>query len=208
MARKTKAEALETRHQILDAAEQVFLARGVARTSLQDVAAAAGVTRGAVYLHFEDKADLFEAMMDRVMMPCETAMAEALAGADEQALARVAALAVLPLREVATHDQVQRVFRIAMHFTEYTEELAPVQQRHLESVAEFQAQLETLLRRAQAAGAIGPDFAPRAAAIGLFALVDGLMRHWTLAPGAFDLMAVGVQAVACYLAGMRPVPAR
>ena len=204
MVRKTKAEAQETRHQILDAAEQVFLAQGVARTSLQQVATAAGLTRGAIYWHFKDKAALFEAMMDRVVLPCETAIADALAAPPEEALAGLATMAMVPLHELATQEQVLRVFRIAMHFTEYTEELAPVQQRHLESVAEFQAQLETLLRRAQAAGAIGPDFAPRAAAIGLFALVDGLMRHWTLAPGAFDLMAVGVQAVASYLAGMRP----
>ena len=59
MARRTKGEALETRHRILDVAERVFSERGVTRTSLADVAKAAGVTRGAIYWHFADKADLF-----------------------------------------------------------------------------------------------------------------------------------------------------
>ena len=48
MARRTKAEAEQTREQILDAAEAVFLDRGVARASLAEIAQAAGVTRGAV----------------------------------------------------------------------------------------------------------------------------------------------------------------
>jgi TetR/AcrR family acrAB operon transcriptional repressor len=200
MARKTKAEAQETRHQILDAAERMFLAQGVARTSLQQVASAAGVTRGAVYWHFKDKADLFDAMMERVTMPCETAIAEALARPPEEALAGLAAMAMLPLRELATQAQVQRVFSIAMHYTEYTAELAPVRERHQESVASFVDQLETLLRRARG---LKPRLNKKAAALGLFALVDGLMNHWTLAPHSFDLVAVGEQSVNGYLAGLK-----
>jgi len=203
MVRKTKAEAQETRHQILDAAEHMFLAQGVARTSLQQVASAAGLTRGAIYWHFKDKAALFEAMMDRVVLPCETAIADALAGPPEEALAGLATMAMVPLHELATHAQVLRVFRIAMHFTEYTAELAPVQQRQQASVAEFVDLLETLLQRVRGAGQLSPAVDPRAAAVGLFALVDGLMRHWTLAPGGFDLVAVGQQSVGSYLAGLQ-----
>lgn len=201
MARKTKAEAAETRHQILDAAEQVFLTQGVARTSLQQVAEAAGVTRGAVYWHFKDKADLFDAMMDRVTMPCEAALSEALARGPEEALAGMATMAMVPLRELAAQAQVQRVFSIAMHYTEYTAELAPVRQRHQEAVGEFVAQLQTLLSRARTQ--LRPGLDTHAAALGLFALVDGLMHHWTLAPEAFDLVTVGEQAVNSYLAGLK-----
>ena len=200
MVRKTKAEAQETRHQILDAAERMFLAQGVARTSLQQVASAAGVTRGAVYWHFKDKADLFDAMMERVTMPCETAIAEALARPPEEALAGLATMAMVPLRELATQAQVQRVFSIAMHYTEYTADLAPVRQRHQESVASFVDQLETLLKRAHSR--LKPRLNKRAAALGLFALVDGLMNHWTLSPESFDLVAVGEQSVQSYLAGI------
>jgi TetR/AcrR family acrAB operon transcriptional repressor len=61
MARRTKEEALETREQVLDAAELVFRERGVGHASLAEVADAAGVTRGAIYHHFASKAELFEA---------------------------------------------------------------------------------------------------------------------------------------------------
>src|SRR5258706_2776656 len=71
MARRTKEEALETRTGILDAAERVFHEKGVAHASLEDIAAAADVTRGAIYWHFKDKADLFDAMMQRVVLPMD-----------------------------------------------------------------------------------------------------------------------------------------
>ena len=74
MVRKTKQEAQETRESILDAAERLFHANGVSRTSLQDIAHAAEVTRGAIYWHFKDKAELFDAMMQRGTMPLEEGM--------------------------------------------------------------------------------------------------------------------------------------
>ena len=71
MARKTKADAQITRDQLLDAAEFLFQERGVSRTSLQQIADQAGLTRGAIYWHFKDKGELFCAMVDRVHLPFE-----------------------------------------------------------------------------------------------------------------------------------------
>ncbi|WP_105663477.1 acrEF/envCD operon transcriptional regulator [Cronobacter dublinensis] len=59
MARRTKQEALKTRQQLIDAAIFTFAERGVAHTTLADIARAAEVTRGAVYWHFTSKAELF-----------------------------------------------------------------------------------------------------------------------------------------------------
>ena len=73
MVRRTKEDAVATRNSLLDAAEQVFYDKGVSRASLGDIAQAAGATRGAIYWHFKDKADLFNAMMDRVTLPLECA---------------------------------------------------------------------------------------------------------------------------------------
>ena len=61
MARRTKEEAAATRDSILDAAEKLFVEQGVSRTTLQHIATEAGVTRGAIYWHFDDKSALFNA---------------------------------------------------------------------------------------------------------------------------------------------------
>src|SRR5690606_41361877 len=69
--RRTKEDAEKTRAAILNAAEQLFLERGVAHTSLEHIARAAGVTRGAVYWHLQNNADLFNAMLHQVRLPPE-----------------------------------------------------------------------------------------------------------------------------------------
>jgi TetR/AcrR family acrAB operon transcriptional repressor len=205
MARRTKAEAEATRHQILDAAEREFLARGVAHTRLQDVASAAGVTRGAIYWHFADKAALFNAMMDRACLPCEAPDGCEVTAGDP--LAQLSAKAMRPLRALAENEHVQRAFRIAMHQTEYTDELAAVQARYIEGITEFQQELSEVLARAQDAGLLREGLVLATAALGLYALVDGLMHHWTLQPGGFDLVACGEAAVGAYLDGLRTTAA-
>src|SRR5690554_3278114 len=69
--RRTKEEAENTRTAILVAAEMLFLKKGVSHTSLEHIAREAGVTRGAVYWHFQNKAHLFHEMLNQVRLPAE-----------------------------------------------------------------------------------------------------------------------------------------
>ena len=69
MVRRTKEDAQETRNRILDTAVEVFNRQGVAQTSLNDIARETGVTRGAIYWHFANKVDLFNAMIERLVCP-------------------------------------------------------------------------------------------------------------------------------------------
>lgn len=64
--RKTKEEALQTKEALMAAALDIFYRRGVSRASLQEIASAAGVTRGALYWHFKNKEDLFDALFQQV----------------------------------------------------------------------------------------------------------------------------------------------
>lgn len=205
MARRTKDEALATRHAILDAAELLFQQHGVSRTSLQDIAEAAQVTRGAIYWHFKDKADLFNAMMERATMPFEEAGFACGAGCPEgrdpmdfllDRLMRVLKLTV-------EHAPTRRVFEIATHKVEYVDELLAVRDRHLLNRNECLADVEGDLKRAIKLGVIGTRIPARSAALGLHALIDGLIQNWLLDTEAFDLVRVGRQVTQAYLAGLR-----
>lgn len=66
MARKTKEEAERTYYLLLDAAMDEFIERGVAQTTLLQIATRAGLTRGAVYWHFKNKDELIMALWDYV----------------------------------------------------------------------------------------------------------------------------------------------
>ena len=59
MAKRTKAEALKTRQELIETAIAQFAQHGVSKTTLNDIADAANVTRGAIYWHFENKTQLF-----------------------------------------------------------------------------------------------------------------------------------------------------
>src|SRR5438477_5853899 len=102
MARRTKKEAAVTREQLLDAAERVFRERGVTRTSLTEVATAAGLTRGAVYWHFKDKAALFAAMCERATLPLDAMLTVASGEATDEPLAVLRDLMVGALRHLGT----------------------------------------------------------------------------------------------------------
>lgn len=64
--RLTRRESqARTRAQLLDAAEGLFVRKGFLETTLASIAAEAGLTKGAVYSNFENKEDLFLALMAR-----------------------------------------------------------------------------------------------------------------------------------------------
>jgi AcrR family transcriptional regulator len=62
-ARKARRGPL-TRKQILDASLRLFSEKGFARTSVRDIARAAGITDAAIYYHFASKRDVFEALFE------------------------------------------------------------------------------------------------------------------------------------------------
>jgi TetR/AcrR family acrAB operon transcriptional repressor len=202
MVRRTKQEAQQTRHALLDAAEAVFEQRGVAGTSLQEVAEAAGLTRGAVYWHFRDKADLYNAMMDRAVLPFEQQWLVPAADDAADPMARLRELLLDILGQIASDERLQRVVAISTQKVEYVGELDAIRERHLRVRAQAQKRFERLLRQAAAAGQLAPGVAPKTTAQALHALVDGLINNWMLDRQAFDLKRVGRSAVRQMLAGL------
>jgi TetR/AcrR family acrAB operon transcriptional repressor len=208
MARRTKEEALATRHLILDSAERVFASRGVSRASLNDIATSAGLSRGAIYWHFKDKAELFQAMMDRVLLPMEEHLNIGKPVASANALAQLRQACIDGLRKIVDDDQVRRVFEIAVHKVEYVDELEAVRDRRRDACNGHLDHIERTLAQAIRRGELGGRIAPRAAALGMHSLLEGLFQNWMLDPGAFDLVKTGTQVIDCYLAGLaKPRPA-
>ena len=204
MVRRTKADALATRSSLLDAAEHLFQAQGVSRTSLNDIATAAGTTRGAIYWHFKDKADLFNAMMERVSLPIEETLACSASGNNGQhnALSALRTSLVNALQKTAHDEQTRRVFEVATHKVEYVSEMQAVRQRHLQVRNTCMAMTRLALERAAKEAHLPLPVSPESAALGLHVLVDGLIQNWLLDPEAFALVACGEQAIDTYLQGL------
>jgi TetR/AcrR family acrAB operon transcriptional repressor len=206
MVRRTKEEALETRTRILDAAELVFYDKGVAHASLEDIAAAAKVTRGAIYWHFKDKAELFDAMMQRVVMPAEEIMERADRGEDSQTLTLLRNATVDVLMRTATDVRMQRIFEIAYHKCEYVGDASAVRDRHIASQSECLKTIEQGFRACVASGELPKSVDPRVAAIGAMSLVSGVISNWVLDPTSFPLKKHAETLVDIYFRGIASTP--
>jgi len=179
-------EAEQTREQIIDAAEELFLTRGVARATLEQIAQAAGVTRGAIYWHFRNKTDLFDAMYCRVHDPVEDLVSQSLALEDEGAIEALRNFCVQSLLSLARDRRRRRVYSILFHHCEFVDGLQESNQRLIAIQHRGLASMEALFRRAREQGSL-PNVCPRLAAIVIHTSMLGLYFDYLREPDAYDL---------------------
>ena len=182
--RRTKEDAEKTRIALLASAERLFLDKGVAHTSLDQIARDAGVTRGAVYWHFQNKAHLFHEMLNQVRLPPEQ-MAERLCSCtQQQPLRALRELCLDGISALGRDEQKRRVMTILLHRCEFTEELREAEERHHAFINLFIELCEKMLQ--SAADSLYPGVTPRLAARTLHALIVGLFSDWTRDSTLFD----------------------
>ncbi len=187
MARKTKEEALETRNAILDATVRVFAAKGAANASLTDIAREAGVTRGAIYWHFTNKADLLNALWDEVLL-LYTPMARASESRDEpDPLGRLKELYVRFLGRLAEDPRQQQLIRILFDQGSGSEDINLIRSRHLQTMHQRNRSVQTVLRNAIDRGQLSPDLDVRLGTIAVVSFIHGLIANWVLTPDLFDI---------------------
>ena len=104
------AQALQTRHKLEQVARKLFAARGFANVSAEEIVAAADVTRGALYHHYEGKEGLFEAVVDALMREVHAKLAKSAEGASDplQAIER----GITAFLKVCTQPSVQSILLV------------------------------------------------------------------------------------------------
>jgi TetR/AcrR family acrAB operon transcriptional repressor len=177
MVRKTKEEAEQTRKDIIDAARRVFHQHGVVRSTLDKIAREAGVTRGAVYWHFKDKAELFFAMREDVFAPM-IERTDALLYSQEftDPLDAIEASICEFFRVLEDCPVVREVFEIMITRCEYVDEFATVQQEVGRPSLGFLEKLEAVYRAAAERGTFRPGLDPHQTARDTWAFTSGVVN--------------------------------
>ncbi|MFJ4197724.1 TetR family transcriptional regulator [Pseudomonas sp. NPDC089534] len=207
MVRRTKEEAQETRSRILEAAEHAFYERGVARTTLADIATLAGVTRGAIYWHFSNKADLLQAMLDTLREPLDE-LARASESEDEvDPLGCMRQLLVHLFHQIALDPKTRRINEILFHKCEFTDEMCDLRQQRRAASLECNVGIGLTLSNAVKRGQLPADLDTARAAIAIHAYIDGLLYQWLLAPDSFELQGEAERWVDAGLDMLRLSPA-
>lgn len=164
MARTTDRDAMQVR--ILEAAQKVFFAKGLHASSMAEIAREAGLAKGTLYLHFNNKVALVQAMVAQTFAAMEAAV-ERFRPASEAELR--AGLLALILRGEAELDETRAFFEVLGPSLS-----TPAVSALIEGfMARFGARLDGVV---QALGFAPAPHQGRAMA----AMVDGLVLHFAL----------------------------
>ena len=160
----------QRRLRILGAAAQCFAKSGFARTRIDDVAIAAGVSRALVYNHFGSKEELARCVRDHMLDEWTSAVDRALADAETASDALAAWL-----RVNLTEDR--RPLLTAIVAADAAPVLVDWDAAAERAMEEWRAKLEGLLRRGIASGEFRADLDVPATAEVVRAMQVGMMQH-------------------------------
>lgn len=188
--------------EIVAAALEVFAEKGFAAARLDDIAARAGVSKGALYLYFETKQDLFAAVVRDAVSP-NIAAVEALAAAIDLPFAQVARMLLGRAAEMMIASPVGPVAKMVIAESRNFPDLARVW--HDEVVVRMLGVLTGLIERAQARGEVRPGDSRYHALSLIGPMLMGLLWREVLEPAGarpLDLRALAQQHVETVLSGL------
>ena len=194
--------------EICAAALEVFAEKGFAAAKLDEIARRAGVSKGTLYLYFQDKADLFRAVIRDTVAPRVAAVRE-LADKVELPFAQIVPLFLANFAEMAKRLPVGAVAKIVIGESRNFPDLAKIWHDQVASGA--LSALEGLIKRAQNRGEVRPGDARLMAFSLMGPMLMGVLWKATLEPAGgqpLDLAKLAAQHGETVLAGMLTETAR
>ncbi|MFY9996202.1 MAG: acrEF/envCD operon transcriptional regulator [Leclercia sp.] len=186
MARKTKAEALKTRQSLIEAAIEQFAARGVANTTLSDIADAARLTRGAVYWHFTSKTEIFNAIWQE-QRPLREIIRDRLVLAEEDdPLLILREQFVTALQYIARDPRQRTLLQILYHKCEF--EKGMISENEIREGIGFNYEnVRGMLQKCIALGRVSSRINIDTTLIVFHGFFCGLVKNWLMSPERLDL---------------------
>lgn len=191
--RRTKEQAEETRRTILKAAEMLFLENGYENVSLDEIASASGVTRGAVHWHFRNKPGLLFSIRDEMRQPTQY-LAERLAA--DTTLSPLGALGDVissTFAHLQTDPRQRRMLRVLLQFDWSSSEDESGDGNDFQQ--QFRDSLVKVFAAAKRNRVLPAPWTPQTAAIAFSALVNGLINEWARGKTDFELVPDGTVIV-------------
>ena len=190
--RKTKEEAELTRQSLMNAAEHLFIEKGLNRTTHNDIATRAGVTRGALNWHFpEGKTGILAALLERKRQMTER-LAAHLAQCEQRAHAPVSILRmtlIQDLESLSRDHRLQRILLLTSSRNEFIGEFAWVNDQLDLHMQECRDMISQTFRRGMDCGEIvlRNGLTPAMAASMLLSCLKGVITDWLLKQTLFEL---------------------
>lgn len=201
MPRTKQADPL-ARRQILAAALEVFSKQGYAGTTLDDITAAANLSKGAIYWYFESKADLFATLLGERSSIFSEILLDAARGAPGP-LAALQAMWHRWMEALETDRGYQAYVRLAHLRVEVADEPSEGLDARRTEERRVQALVTERILAAVAAAELPPGLDIEAAVLNFVGVGNGLVRAWLLVPDTFLPRAIAPRIWHLMVAGWR-----
>jgi TetR/AcrR family fatty acid metabolism transcriptional regulator len=199
-ANRTDRERVDKRDLILRAAIDTFAARGFFNAQVADVARAAGVAAGTVYLYFRSKDDLLISIFERTMKEAIAAGRETVRGAVEP-VERLRAIARLHLDRMGRDRALAVVFQVELRqSTKFMERFSATHLR------EYLGVIRDVIADGQAKGVFRRSVNPTLAAKLFFGALDEMATNWILSRRKYSLVSEADAIVDLFIGGLAKAP--
>ncbi|QDX81626.1 hypothetical protein B9N43_10400 [Denitratisoma sp. DHT3] len=176
MARRRKEEADQTRSRILEAAERVFLARGVSLASMDEIARNAGVTRGAIYWHFTGKRDILNVLCMELRIWLLQVKDDLAVQLDlHEPLNAVALVLKKSVADLENHQKIRKALKIILTCSEYQEDCGPIWNELQNTQNELHRMTALAYHQAALQNALKAELVPERAAQDTRIFIEGLV---------------------------------
>jgi TetR/AcrR family transcriptional regulator, fatty acid metabolism regulator protein len=178
-----RTEKADKRDVLLRAATETFAARGFFNAQVADVARAAGVAAGTVYLYFRGKDDLLISIFEKTMKDAIASGRRSIEGLSDP-LAQLRAVARLHLDRMGRDRALAVVFQVELRqSTKFMERFSATHLR------EYLGIIRDIIARGQAQGVFRADLNPTLASKLLFGMLDEMATNWILSRRKYSLVA-------------------
>lgn len=200
--KRTEREAEETKKSILKAAVRIFSKKGYAAARLEDIAREAGVTRGAVYHHFHNKAGVMLSLVELYVGEIDRMAELGAVSSGDNLRELLEKIFITPLQRIES----DKYFAAFMEFVlirggEYPE-IINVRQTRRELVQQQIRQISAVLEEAVRTGKGRKDLNPERTARLIISLQHGLLAAWLELEKTYSITQTATDAMDVVLRGI------
>ncbi len=171
-----RAQRQASTERLLEAAQGLFVSQGYRQTNLDQIASAAGLTKGAVYFYFRSKETVLLELLKQVQAIVVERALKATASAGPRAIDRLVAFLHHQSKLGVTHRDA--VLLLILMSLEFSERKGPVRNMLRRVYRELYDAVERLIRDGQRTGEIRTDVRARELSAIVMAIHDGTFLEW------------------------------
>lgn len=192
-----KAPVQGKREAILRAAIEVFAEKGFFNSKVADVARAAGIADGTVYLYFKSKDEILHSIFDRAMAQFIGEAKKELEPLSDP-VEKLARIAEIHLERLGADRALAVVFQVELRgSTKFMQEFSAA------GFAEYLDVIRQTIREGQAQGVFRSDIRAVIAAKILYGSLDEMVTNWILSDKKYPLTPLALEVMKIFLGGMQ-----